>query len=71
MQTTIRLKLGNRIRALRIARRYTQERLSEAADIDYKYMQRIEGKNPPALKIDTIEKIATALKVEPAELLKF
>ncbi|PIW80481.1 MAG: XRE family transcriptional regulator, partial [Candidatus Omnitrophica bacterium CG_4_8_14_3_um_filter_43_15] len=49
----------------------TQEKLSETANIDYKYMQKIEGKNPPALKIDTIEKFAKALKVNPGELLKF
>jgi XRE family transcriptional regulator of biofilm formation len=68
---TIRLSLGTRIKELRIKRGYTQEKLSEAANIDYKYLQRIEGKNPPALKIDTIEKLAKALKVKPAELLIF
>ncbi len=71
METNIRLKLGKRIKELRTSRKYTQERLSEVAEIDYKYVQRIEGRNPPALKIDTIEKLAKALKVKPAELLKF
>ena len=71
MNTTIRLKLGKRIKELRIKRGYTQEKLSETANIDYKYIQKIEGKNPPALKIDTIEKFAKALKVNPDELLKF
>lgn len=71
MDANIRLKLGKKIKELRIKRDYTQEKLSAAAAIDYKYIQRIEGKNPPALKIDTIEKLAKALKVKPAELLKF
>ena len=71
MNTTIRLKLGKRIKELRIKRGYTQEKLSETANNDYKYMQKIEEKNPPALKIDTIEKFAKALKVNPGELLKF
>lgn len=71
MKTTIRLSLSKRIRKLRIGKGYTQERLSEITGIDYKYMQRIEGKNPPALKIDTIERLAKALKVSPAKLLKF
>ena len=71
METNIRLKLGNRIKELRKGCGYTQDRLSEVANIDYKYIQRIEGKNPPALKIDTIERLARALKVKPAELLKF
>ena len=49
----------------------TQEQLAELTKTSYKYIQRIEGKNPLALKIDTIEKLAKALKVKPAELLKF
>lgn len=71
MDTSIRLKIGARIRELRKKCGLTQERLSAAAEIDYKYIQKIEGKNPPSLKIDTIEKLAKALKVKPAELLKF
>jgi transcriptional regulator with XRE-family HTH domain len=67
----IRLGLGKRIKELRAKCGYTQEKLSEIADIDYKYIQKIEGKNPPALKIDTIDKLAKAFKVKPAELLKF
>lgn len=71
MKVSIRLKLGGKIRELRVRRGYTQTKLAELADIDYKYLQRIEGKNPPALKIDTIEKLARALKVTPAKLLDF
>jgi len=71
MEYTIRLKLGKKIRELREKYNYTQEELSELADIDYKYIQKIEGKKPPALKIDTIEKLAKALKVKPYNLLKF
>ena len=71
MENAIRLKLGKKIKKLRKRCNCTQEKLSEIADIDYKYIQRIEGKHPPALKIDTIEKLAKALKVRPFELLKF
>ena len=67
----VRLKLGTRIRQLRKQCGYTQEKLSELTGIDYKYLQKIEGKNPPALKIDTIEKFAKALKKKVAELLDF
>jgi len=66
----IRLKLGKKIKELRNKRGYTQEKFSELADIDYKYFQRIESKNPPALKIDTIEKFAKVLKVHPSKLLQ-
>ena len=65
----LRLKLGAKIKELRKKRGYTQEKLAELAGIDYKYLQRIEGKNPPALKIDTIGKLAKALVVNPAKLL--
>ena len=59
------------IKRLRKKYGYTQEKLSELTNIDYKYIQRIEGKNPPAIKIDTIEKLAKALNVKPSELLDF
>ena len=68
---TIRLRIGKKIRALRKKLGMTQEKLSEVARIDYKYLQRLEGKKPPALKVDTIEKLAKALKVKAGELLKF
>ena len=71
MEYVIRLKLGKKIRELREKYNYTQEELSEKADIDYKYIQKIEGKKPPALKIDTIEKLAKAFKVKPYKLLEF
>jgi len=71
MEYAIRRKLGKRIKELREKYDYTQEELSEIADIDYKYIQRIEGKKPPALKIDTIAKLAKALKVKPYKLLEF
>ncbi len=71
METNIRLRIGKRIKELRKKCGMTQERLSEVAVIDYKYLQRLEGKKPPALKIDTIERLAKALRVKPAELLKF
>ena len=46
MEYTIRLKLGKKIKELRQKCGYTQEKLSEVANIDYKYIQRIEGKKP-------------------------
>jgi len=46
MEYPIRRKLGRKIKELREKYDYTQEELSEIADIDYKYIQRIEGKKP-------------------------
>lgn len=71
METDIRLKLGRRIKELRTKRRMTQEELSGAAEIDYKYLQTIEGKNPPNVKLETLEKIAKALDIPIGKLLNF
>jgi len=66
---TIRVKAGKKIKELREKYGFTQEELAEKADIDYKYLQRVEGKKPPNLKIETLAKIAKALKTTPAKLL--
>ena len=68
---TAKIRLGQQIRKLRVKAGLTQEKLATAVDIDYKYLQKIEGKNPPAVRIDTIEKIAKALKTTPSKLLDF
>lgn len=65
----VKLRLGKRIRELRIKNRLTQQDLAEKADFEYKYLQRIEGKNPPNIGIELLEKIAKALKTTPAKLL--
>jgi transcriptional regulator with XRE-family HTH domain len=71
MSTIIRLKIGQIIKEIRKKRGYTQEKLAELASIDYKYLQKIEGKSPPALKVDTIDRLAKALKISAAKLFDF
>ncbi|MCA9399982.1 MAG: helix-turn-helix transcriptional regulator [Candidatus Omnitrophica bacterium] len=71
MNTDIKLKLAKRLRELRKKHGMTQEELAEAAGVDYKHIQLLEGKNPSAAKIDTIEKIAKAFKISPSQLIKF
>ena len=39
----------------------TQAELSEISKVKYKYLQEIEGKNPPNLRVDTLARIAKAL----------
>ena len=70
MDTTIRLRVGKKIKELRKKRGLTQEKLAEAAGIDYKYLQRIEGKTPPNIKLETIGKLAKTLKTDPSKLLE-
>lgn len=70
MPKDIRVRFGGRIRELRTKHGYTQQRLAELARIDYKHLQRLESKNPPAARIDTMEKIAHAFRVSLAQLVE-
>ncbi len=66
----IRKKLGVRISQLRMRAGMTQAKLSEEADLSVDSISRIErGDRAPSL--ESLEKIAEALRVDPAELLNF
>ncbi|MBU2634753.1 MAG: helix-turn-helix domain-containing protein [Nanoarchaeota archaeon] len=67
----IRLRIGKKLRKLRKKQKITQEEFANRADIDYKYMQKIEGKNPPNIKVETLEKLAKAFNVSLSKLLDF
>ena len=67
----IRYKFGTKIRQLRKEKGWGQEELAERADVAYKHVQRLEGKTPSPVKIDTIEKLAKAFKVPTWKLLQF
>ena len=69
MKENINQKLGRKIKELRRKQGITQEKLAELAKTGYKYLQRIEGKTPPDVRLTTIEKLAEALNIAPAKLL--
>jgi transcriptional regulator with XRE-family HTH domain len=69
MSSEIKFAVGQNIKKLRKKLKFTQEQLASAADIDYKYLQRIEGKNPPDIGIELVQKVAIALKTSPSKLL--
>lgn len=71
MGNSIRIKLGIKIKEERKKAGCTQEKLADKSGIDYKYIQKIEGKTPPNVKIETIAKIAKALNIPPSSLLDF
>jgi transcriptional regulator with XRE-family HTH domain len=71
MGDTINYKLSKKIKEFRRRRGITQEQLAEMIKTTYKYIQRIEGKTPPDVRLSTIERLAKALKINPSELLKF
>jgi transcriptional regulator with XRE-family HTH domain len=62
-----------RLRVLKIPK-WSQGRLAQEAGVDISTIQNIEGPRDPSKRanspqLDTIEKIADALGIEPAELL--
>ena len=57
-----------RLRALRKAQGLTQEQASILIGCDYKYYQRLEANKD--IRLSTLAKIATALRVDPIELLR-
>lgn len=65
----IRFVVSGNIKKIRKRCKVTQEELAEKTGIDYKYIQRLEGKNPPNVQIDTLERIAKSLKTTPSNLL--
>lgn len=67
----IRLQFAEKLREERRKAKLTQEEIAERVNISVRYYQMLESKNPPAIKIDGIERIAKALKVRPAKLLKY
>ena len=71
MDTAIEKKLAKRLRELRTKKGLTQEQLAELAGVDYKHIQLLESKNPPATKINTVEKLAKAFGISISQLLKF
>jgi len=66
----VNLKIGLAIKKFRKKRGLTQERLAEMIKTSYKYIQRIEGKTPPDIRLSTIRRISKALKTTPSKILE-
>ena len=58
------------LKAIRLEKGQTQEELAEKIGISVRYIQLLEGKNTPNVKLDTLETLAKALKVHPSDFLK-
>jgi len=71
MPEDIRIKIAKRIRNLREKYGFTQQKLSFITGIDHKHIQRLESKNPPSARIDTLEKIAYAFNLSLSEFFDF
>lgn len=67
----VRLQLSTRLRQLRIKYGFTQEEMAEKGGLDARYYQRLESRKPPAIKIDTLDRLARALEIPCSQLLNF
>jgi transcriptional regulator with XRE-family HTH domain len=71
VEKSINKQFGGHIRMLRLERKLTQEELAGQSKISLKYIQRIEGKNPPNVGIESVQKLARGLELDIWKLLKF
>ena len=69
-KTSIAVRFGGRLRALRLQAGLTQEQLAESADVSVNFVSLVErGVKSPTLA--TMERLAAALKVPLADLFRF
>lgn len=71
MGNDIKINYSKRLRQLRTKYGYTQQKLAELANVEYKHIQRLESKKPCDVKISTLEKIAKAFGIPLTKLLDF
>ena len=67
----INISFGKRLKALRRKKKLTQEKLAGLADLEYKYIQRLEGKKPSSPTLNSLEKLAKAFNMSISKLLNF
>ena len=64
----IDIHFANSLRRLGKEKGLTQEELAQRAGVDYKYLQKLEGKNPSSPTLSTMEKLARGLEISLVEL---
>ena len=67
----INIGFGNHLKALRRKKNLTQEKLADLAGLEYKYIQRLEGKKPSSPTLNSLEKLSKAFDTSISELLDF
>ena len=67
--TNLRKKFAKNLKEIRKSKNLTQEQLAERLNISVRYVQVLESKNCPNIKLDTMSKLAKALKAKPIDFL--
>ena len=66
---TVDVRFAQALRELRKAKGLTQEALAQRAGVDYKYLQKLEGRDPSSPTLVTLEKIAHGLELSLVDLI--
>lgn len=64
-------RFSTTIKELRKSKGLTQEKLAEMSDIDYKYLQKLESKNPSSPTLSVLEKLSHGLGITLTELIAY
>ena len=67
----INTKFGKHLKDLRNKKKITQEKLADLAELEYKYIQRLESKKPSSPTLNTLEKLASAFNTTVSKLVNF
>jgi len=67
----INTRFGKHLKDLRRKKKITQEELAYLAELEYKYIQRLESKKPSSPTLNTLQKLAKAFNINLSKLLDF
>lgn len=66
----INIKFSETLKLVRKSKGYTQEQLAERSGIDYKYLQKLESKNPSSPTLSVLEKLSHGLGITLTEFIR-
>ncbi|MBU4511124.1 helix-turn-helix domain-containing protein [bacterium] len=67
----INTRFGKHLKDLRRKKKITQEELAYLAELEYKYIQRLESKKPSSPTLNTLQKLTKAFNINLSKLLDF
>ena len=70
MDKHLALRFGRLLKGARKKKRLTQEKLAELADLSVIHIQRLEGRSPSGVTLETLLKLSRALGISLPAFLK-
>ena len=71
MDKTWALRFGKLLKTMRKKKRLTQEKLAEHSNLSVIHIQRLEGRSPSGVTLETIIKLSKAFKISLSSFLKY